>query len=78
MSRHSRNVGCLFFGVFWSALFAMTFLAGVMGDCVDRPGQTGCEAEREAIMHYWMLGELVVLVGVGWLFYRRRMKDGDL
>ena len=56
----------------------MTFLAGVMGDCVDRPGETGCEAQREANMYYWMFGELVVLVGAGWLFYRGGMKDGDL
>jgi hypothetical protein len=55
----------------------MTFFAGVMGDCADRDGETGCEARREATMHRWMLGEVVLLVGAGWLFYRRRTKDGE-
>jgi len=28
-------------------------------------------------MGRWMLGELLLLVGVGWFFYRREMKDGE-
>ena len=54
----------------------MTFLIGVMGDCADRPGDD-CEARRETTMHRWMLGEVALLVGAGWFFYRREMKGDD-
>ena len=55
----------------------MTFFIGVMGDCANRVGETDCEARRETVMHRWMLGELVLLVSAGLLFYRREMKDGE-
>jgi hypothetical protein len=66
----------LVFGLFWCALFLFTFLAGVMGDCADGP-YDDCQVRREAMMGRWMLGELLLLVGVGWFFYRREMKDGE-
>jgi hypothetical protein len=28
-------------------------------------------------MRHWMFGEVLLLVGVGWIFYRREMKDGE-
>jgi len=47
-----------------------------MGDCADGP-YDDCQVRREAMMGRWMLGELLLLVGVGWFFYRREMKDGE-
>ena len=73
MSWRPRNLGCLVFGIFWCALFAITFFIGVVGDCFE----PNCQAERETVMHRWMLGELTLLVGAGLLFYRRQMKDGE-
>ncbi len=29
-------------------------------------------------MHRWMLGEVLLLIGAGWIFYRLEMKDGQL
>ena len=71
-----HRIGCFAFGLFWCALFFFTFLAGVWGDCVERPGDN-CQVRREATMHRWMIGEVLLLVGAGWIFYRREMKDGE-
>jgi hypothetical protein len=57
-------------------VFLLTIVAGVMGDCERGPGDD-CQIRREANMHRWMLGEVLVLVGVGWIFYRRGMKDDE-
>jgi hypothetical protein len=61
---------------FVGVLFFITLLAGVMGDCERGPGDD-CQVRREAMMRHWMFGEVLLLVGVGWIFYRREMKDGE-
>jgi hypothetical protein len=76
--RKARRTGCLIVGLFWAALFAFTFAATTIGDCSDDPDQSGCEERRASLQHRLLLGELVLLVGIGWFFYRLEMKDGEL
>jgi hypothetical protein len=47
-----------------------------MGDCANGPGDT-CEQDRATLQHRLLLGELVLLIGIGWVFYRLEVKDGE-
>jgi hypothetical protein len=67
-----RRFGCLIFSFFWVILVFITIFVTTFGDCAD----PGCEDRRETLQHRLLLGELALLVGVGWFFYRREMKDG--
>ncbi len=71
--KDARRRGCLVVGLLWFALFAFTWLATTMGDCVGE----GCETRRATLKHWLVFGELALLVGIAWFFYRRVMKDGD-
>jgi hypothetical protein len=65
------------FGLFWFGLFSLTWWGGVVGDCANGPNDN-CQTRRETMMHRWMLGEVLLLIGAGWIFYRLEMKDGQL
>ena len=77
MSRHARRVGCITFAVFWVLLFMLTCLFFALGDC-ERDLNTGHCLHQPVNLERWVFGsELLLLVGVGWVFYRREMKDGE-
>jgi hypothetical protein len=72
----SRPRGCLIFGVLWILVFFFTNLVFALGDCSRDPASGQCpnDAPFESPI-IW--AELLLLVGGGWFFYRREMKDGD-
>jgi hypothetical protein len=66
----------LAFGVFWVLLFVFTNVLFGLGDCT-RDLETGrCEGQPENFDRMVLGGELLLLVVVVWIFYRREMKDG--
>jgi hypothetical protein len=67
----------LIFGALWSLLVFFTIFVTTFGDCADPPGTSSCEDRRASLQHRLLLAEFALLAGVGWLFYRREMKDGE-
>jgi hypothetical protein len=56
----------------------VTLIGTSLGDCVyDEPAHSQCEAQRTRTQRIALGIELAVLVGLGWFFYRRDMKDDE-
>jgi len=67
----------LAFAAFWVLLFMLTNLFFALGDCT-RDLDTGHCINQPVHLEWFVFGgELLLLVGVGWVFYRREMKDGE-
>ena len=78
MSRRGRRIGCITFGVAWAILLILTIGFFALGDC-ERDLSTGNCLHQPVHLERIVFGsELLLLVVVGWLFYRREMKDGEL
>ena len=75
MIRRPKRVGCLAFGLAWSLVFVFTNIVFALGDC-ERDWDTG-RCKGTLIRRSVIPAELLVLVGVGWIFYRREMRDGE-
>jgi hypothetical protein len=62
----------------WVAVMVVTFVGLSLGDCApDEPGHSQCEARRTRTQEMVVGIELAILVGLGWFFYRREMKDDE-
>jgi hypothetical protein len=77
VSRRARRAGCVIFGLCWVVLFMFTNLLFALGDCVRDPQTGQCEGQPAHLPGYILVGELLLLVVAGWLFYRREMKDDE-
>ncbi|MFL6734550.1 MAG: hypothetical protein ACJ8EY_07630 [Sphingomicrobium sp.] len=78
MNRNIRRAGCLIVGLFWTGLFLITILGTTMGDCFsEEPEKSQCEHARTINQRKWLGGELLLLVGIGWIFYRLELKNGE-
>jgi cbb3-type cytochrome oxidase subunit 3 len=77
VSRRSRRTGCIAFGVFWILLFLLTCLFFALGDCERDPDTGDCMHQPVQLERMVFGGELLLLVAVGWIFYRREMKDDE-
>ena len=75
-----RRLGCLVVGLVWTALFVFTLFGKALGDPapIDCTGITNCDPYPTRWHDFLLPVELVLLVVIGWIFYRREMKDGDL
>jgi hypothetical protein len=65
------------FGLIWALLFFITNLGFALGDCVRDQATGQCEGQSSILRRSIIPAELVLLVVVGWIFYRREMKDGE-
>jgi hypothetical protein len=78
MTRKARRAGCLIFAFFWLALLVLTVLFFALGDCERDPSTGNCLHQPVDLERLVFGAELLLLVVVGWIFYRREMKDREL
>jgi hypothetical protein len=75
VSRGVRRAGCLLFAFVWVFLIFITVALFALGDC-ERDSNTGnCLNQPVSLERIVFGSELLLLVVVGWIFYRREMKD---
>ena len=70
MNVKRRRIGCLAFGLAWSAVFVITNFGLALAHPVDP------DAVNPLDVMFW--AELAILAGAAWLFYRAEMKDGEV
>jgi hypothetical protein len=75
VSRRVRRVGCLLFGIAWASLIFCTVALFALGDCERDPNTGNCLNQPVNFERIVFGSELLLLVVVGWIFYRREMKD---
>ncbi len=74
-----NRLGCLIVGLLWATLLFFTNLMLALGDPVpvDCTGLTNCVPYPTRWIDFLLTGEVLLLVAIGWFFYRREMKDGE-
>ena len=77
MSQKARRVGCMIFALCWVALFMLTSLFFALGDCERDPATGECLNQPVQLERMVFGAELLLLVGVGWIFYRHEMRDDE-
>ena len=72
-----HRIGCISFGVAWALLVILTVAFFALGDCERDPDTGNCLNQPVHLERIVFGSELLLLVVVGWFFYRREMKDGE-
>ena len=67
----------MIFACCWVALFMLTNLFFALGDCARDPDTGQCLNQPVHLKRIVFGCELLLLVGVGVIFYRREMKDSE-
>jgi len=75
VSRRVRRAGCLIFGFAWAFLVFIPVALFALGDCERDPKTGDCLNQPLNSERIVFGSELLLLVVVGWIFYRREMKD---
>ena len=75
--RPLRRFGCLAISLVWAVVFFLSIIATTFEDCMSGPEGAACEHKRNSQQVTVLGGELAILVAIGWLFYRREMKDDE-
>ena len=75
MSQGGRRIGCIGFGLAWTFLVIFTVAFFALGDCERDPNTGNCLNQPVHLERIVFGSELLLLVVVGWIFYRREMKD---
>ena len=79
VSKKSRRIGCLAFGIVWAVIFALTNFMFALGDPapIDCTGIPNCKPYPTRWTDSLLWIEIGVLIVGALIFYRAEKKDGE-